>query len=71
VIRCTMKAMKHNKVRRLRGETVLANREGTVILEPNREWPDGYVESFAGVPRDFERPPQGVIRKRRVRNKPG
>src|SRR5207248_9435576 len=48
LIRCTMKAMKRKKVSRLRGDTVLAHREGTVILEPNREWPDGYVESFAG-----------------------
>jgi hypothetical protein len=25
----------------------------------------GYVESFAGIPDDFERPPQGEIDKRR------
>ena len=25
----------------------------------------GYVESFAGVPDDFERPPQGEVEKRR------
>jgi hypothetical protein len=62
--------MRSKKASRLRGDTVLAHREGTVILEPSREWPDGYLESFAGVPRDFERPPQGVIQKRRVRNKP-
>ena len=36
-----------------------------VILEPIREWPAGYVESFTGVPDDFERPPQGKVEKRR------
>lgn len=31
-------------------ETVLVHREGSaVILEPAREWPQGYVESFAGI----------------------
>lgn len=47
-------------------DTVLIHREGTsVILEPAREWPEGYIESFAGVPDDFERPPQGTVEKRR------
>ena len=51
---------------RFDGDTVLIHREGnSVILEPLREWPAGYVESFAGVPDDFERPPQGTIEKRR------
>jgi antitoxin VapB len=51
---------------RFRGDTVLVRREGNaVILEPNEEWPEGYVESFAGVPVDFARPPQGTIEKRR------
>src|ERR1051326_645530 len=26
-----------------------------------REWPEGYVESFADVPDDFERPAQGNV----------
>jgi hypothetical protein len=26
--------------------------------DPLTEWPDGYTGSFAGVPDDFERPPQ-------------
>jgi len=51
---------------RFEGDTVLVRREGsTVILEPSREWPEGYVESFAGVPEDFVRPPQGEPEKRR------
>jgi antitoxin VapB len=51
---------------RFEGDTVLVRREGSsVILEPNLEWPEGYVESFAGVSEDFVRPPQGEIEKRR------
>ena len=51
---------------RFNGDTVLVRREGnTVILEPNEEWPEGYVESFTGVPDDFERPPQGTTEKRK------
>ena len=51
---------------RFEGDTVLVHREGSsVILEPIREWPAGYVESFAGVPDDFERPSQGKVEKRR------
>jgi antitoxin VapB len=47
-------------------DTVLVHREGNaVILEPVREWPAGWVESFAGVPEDFVRPPQGKVEKRR------
>lgn len=46
---------------RFEGETVLVRREGkAVILEPADEWPEGYIESFVGVPADFERPPQGT-----------
>ena len=29
------------------------------------EWPEGYVESFAGVPDDLARPPQGGMETRR------
>jgi antitoxin VapB len=50
---------------RFEGDTVLVRREGNaVILEPARDWPEGYVESFAGVPDDFTRPPQGDVEKR-------
>jgi antitoxin VapB len=50
---------------RFNGDTVLVRREGNaVILEPAQDWPEGYVESFAGVPDDFDRPPQGAIEKR-------
>ncbi|HEY8210579.1 MAG TPA: hypothetical protein VIG99_24015 [Myxococcaceae bacterium] len=30
-----------------------------MVLEPANGWPEGYVESFAGIPDDFARPPQG------------
>ena len=47
-------------------DTVLVHREGSrVILEAAREWPQGYVESFAGVPEDFDRPDQGNVETRR------
>ncbi len=46
-------------------DTVLVHREGqAVVLEPADEWPEGYVESFAGAPEDFERPPQGKVDER-------
>jgi antitoxin VapB len=51
---------------RFKGDTVLVHREGdAVILEPVHEWPAGYVESFAGVAEDFERPAQGTVETRR------
>jgi antitoxin VapB len=50
---------------RFDSETVSVRREGkAVILEPTDDWPDGYVESFAGVPQDFSRPPQRKVEKR-------
>lgn len=50
---------------RFAGNTVLVRREGNaVILEPAQDWPDGWVESFAGVDQ-FKRPPQGKAEKRR------
>ncbi len=46
-------------------DTVLVRREGrAVVLEPASQWPDRWVESFAGVPDDFVRPPQGEVEKR-------
>jgi antitoxin VapB len=46
-------------------DTVLVHREGhAVVIEPANDWPVGYVESFAGVPDDFTRPPQGNVEKR-------
>jgi antitoxin VapB len=46
-------------------DTVLVRRQGSaVVLEPADEWPEGYVASFAGVPDDFVRPPQGETEKR-------
>jgi antitoxin VapB len=51
---------------RFDSDTVLGHREGSsVILEPVRDWPEGYVDSFTGIPDDFERPAQGDIEKRR------
>jgi antitoxin VapB len=47
-------------------DTVLVHREGSsVVLEPVRDWPEGYVESFSGISDDFERPAQGSVEKRR------
>jgi antitoxin VapB len=41
-------------------ETVLIRREGNaIILEPVDTWPEGYAESFAGVPADLKRHTQG------------
>jgi antitoxin VapB len=46
-------------------DTVMVRREGqTVVLEPADEWPDGYVESFSGVPNDLARPAQGKTDER-------
>lgn len=50
---------------RVDGDTVLIRREGdAIVLEPADVWPEGYVESFAGVPDDFARPPQGEADRR-------
>ena len=51
---------------RFETDTVLVHREGpTVVLEPFHAWPEGYVDSFAGLPDDFRRPPQGKAEPRR------
>jgi len=50
---------------RFQTDTVLVRRQGrAVVLEPSHEWPDGYVESFAGLPEDFARPSQGELEER-------
>jgi antitoxin VapB len=50
---------------RFQTDTVLVHRKGqAVIVEPANDWPDRYVESFAGVPDDLVRPPQGEVKKR-------
>ncbi len=50
---------------RFETDTVLVRRQGrAVVVEPAYEWPEGYVESFAGVPDDFARPPQGEVEER-------
>jgi len=49
---------------RFEGDTVLIRRKGSaVILEPDG-WPDGYALSFAGIPDNFERGPQGTPDRR-------
>ena len=46
-------------------DIVRVHREGdALILEPTHTWPEGYVESFAGMPGDFERPEQGTLDER-------
>lgn len=50
---------------RFDSDSVLVHREGAaVILEPADDWPEGYVESFSGVPPDFARPSQGDVDER-------
>ena len=50
---------------RFSGESVSVRRDGdAVILEATDQWPAGYVESFAGIPADFDRPNQGVAETR-------
>lgn len=50
---------------RFEGDEVLVHRDGNaIILEPIDDWPQGYVESFTGVPSDFRRPDQGVTDQR-------
>ncbi len=50
---------------RFQTDTVLVHRKGqAVIVEPAKDWPEGYVESFAGLPDDFNRPTQGEVKKR-------
>jgi len=50
---------------RFQTDTVLVRRQGqAVVIEPAHEWPDGYVESFAGLPEDFTRPAQGKVEER-------
>ena len=45
-------------------DEVEVRREGdSVVLEPADGWPDGYVESFAGIPEDFVRPAQDATKK--------
>ncbi|HEY2728359.1 MAG TPA: AbrB/MazE/SpoVT family DNA-binding domain-containing protein [Polyangia bacterium] len=49
---------------RFSGDTVRVHREGhAVILEPD-DWPEGYLESFAGIPADFARPEQREVDER-------
>ncbi len=58
-------AVRLPKEYRFEGDTVLVRRVGdAVILEPADDWPEGYVESFAGVAEDFLRPPQGEAERR-------
>jgi antitoxin VapB len=50
---------------RFQTDTVLVHRQGrAVVLEPAHEWPEGYIESFEGLPDDFARPAQGKVEKR-------
>lgn len=48
-------------------DVVLVRRDGdALILEPADAWPEGYVESFAGVPAAFARPAQKGTDKREL-----
>jgi len=51
---------------RFEAEAVLIRREGdAVILEPVHDWPEGYAESFTGMPSGVPRPAQGKLEKRK------
>ena len=59
-------AVRLSKEFRFTGDKVLVHREGNaVILEPSGDWPEGWLDSFDGLPDDFQRPPQGKPEKRR------
>jgi antitoxin VapB len=46
-------------------DEVLIRRDGArIILEPVDAWPDGYLESFSGIPNDLKRPSQGKADQR-------
>lgn len=50
---------------RFETDEVFLRRHGkALVVEPAHDWPDRYAESFAGIPDDFDRPPQGVVEKR-------
>ncbi|HEX5422936.1 MAG TPA: AbrB/MazE/SpoVT family DNA-binding domain-containing protein [Candidatus Acidoferrales bacterium] len=50
---------------RFQTDTVMVHRHGhAVVMEPIHEWPEGYVDSFAGVPDDLARPRQGKVERR-------
>ena len=50
---------------RFQTDTVLVHRQGSaVVVEPAHEWPEGYVESFAGLAEDFTWPAQGKVAER-------
>ena len=58
-------AIRLPKEYRFKGDSVLVRRQGSaVILEPADDWPEHYVESFAGLPDDFKRPSQGEADRR-------
>ena len=38
-----------------------------LVRREEQKWPEGYVESFVGIPDDFERPAQGGIARPRTR----
>jgi len=58
-------AVRLPKELRFEGDAVLVRREGdAVILEPVDDWPEGYIESFAGISESFKRPPQGDTDRR-------
>jgi antitoxin VapB len=58
-------AVRLPKEYRFATESVRVRRDGhAIVLEPLDDWPVGYVASFAGVPDDFARPPEGAVDRR-------
>ncbi|MDB4954750.1 MAG: vapB [Myxococcales bacterium] len=49
---------------RFTGDTVVIRRDGAkVILEPDNDWPEGWLGSWDTPTEDFIRHPQGKLRK--------
>ena len=56
------RTVRSRTVRRFNADN--APEENVMVLKPATNWPDGYVDSFADVPDDFKRAPQGAIENR-------
>ena len=59
----TSRDMASNTNRRAPVKRTRIRRQANVLAQVQK-WPEGYVESFAGVPDDFCRPAQGKAGKR-------
>jgi hypothetical protein len=58
-----MSSRKRNEGKPLKPEPAKRKVSDAATVDANG-WPTGYVESFVGLPGDFERPPQGELEER-------